>query len=73
MDERNQALEIIDEKKEILHQAASLTLNNPLGFLQLEEIFGDLAKNERFAKQYAAMIHQIYQVKDIRKLMLEMI
>jgi len=73
VNENNEPLEIIDEQKDILHQAASDTQNNPLAFLKLQEIFGELAKNERFTKQYIKMIQLIYKVKNIRSVMNEMI
>ena len=71
--EKEELLEIIDEKKEALHQAAKQTQNNPLGFLSLQEVFGKLMENERFTNKYSEMIQLIYQTKNIKRLMSEMI
>jgi len=73
MNENNEPLEMIDDKKEELHQAAITTKNNPLGFIHMKEIFGNLAENKRFTDKYVEMIQLVYKVKDIRKLMSEMI
>ena len=73
INENNEPLEIIDEKKEELHQAAITTINNPLGFLRLQEIFGNLAKNKRFTNKYLEMIQLLYKGKGIKNLMNEMI
>ena len=69
----NKPLEIIDAKKEKLNHAASQTINDPLGFLRLQEVFGELFKNERFVKKYLEMIQLIYETNDIKRLMREMI
>ena len=73
VNENEVPLEIIDVKKEALHHAARTTKNNPLGFLSQTEIFGNLAKNDRFARKYTEMIKLIYQTNDIKRLMDEMI
>ncbi len=73
VNENEVSLEIIDVKKEALHHTARTTKNNPLGFLSQTEIFGNLAKNDRFARKYTEMIKLIYQTNDIKRLMNEMI
>jgi len=73
MNEKKVSIEIIDVQKEKLHQAAAKTQNNPLAFLSLQEIFGNLAENNRFTKKYTEMIKLIYQTNDIKCLMREMI
>jgi len=73
VNENNEPLEIIDVKKDELHQAASDTINNPLAFLSIEEIFGALANNERFSKKYKEMIDLIYRAKNIKSVMGKMI
>ena len=52
-------LYIVDEMKEILHAAAKGTEDNPLSFLKLKSIFGDLINNERFTTLYSEMIEAI--------------
>ncbi len=41
-------LDIVDELKEELHQAAMGTRDDILSFLRLEPVFGDLIENLRF-------------------------
>lgn len=45
-------IEIIDEMKVSLHDAAKETDKDTLSFLRLEEIFGDLVRNKRFTSLY---------------------
>jgi len=73
VNENKVPIEIIDVQKEQLHQAAAKTQNNPLEFLSINEIFGNLAENDRFTKKYTAMLQLIYQTNDIKRLMKEMI
>ncbi|GAA5507558.1 mannitol dehydrogenase family protein [Novipirellula caenicola] len=61
----NKELEIIDGKRAELHQAAAATRDDPLSFLRLTSVFGELAKNERFAKVYTEMINKIYEDPDV--------
>lgn len=58
-------LEIVDEMKDELHQAALRTADDPLSFLRLETIFGDLASNVEFTALYSEMIQAIYEDSDI--------
>ena len=58
-------LDIVDEKKEALHEAAKLTGKDKLAFLKLTPVFGDLIQNERFTKLYSEMIDTVYQNPDI--------
>ncbi len=69
VNEKNIPLEIIDAKKEELHQAASTTVNNPVGFLALTEIFGDLQTKDRFVQEFKKMITLVYEREDIRSVM----
>jgi len=73
IDEKGKPIEIIDTLKETLQQAAAGTSNRPLAFLELEEIFGSLSKNERFVNKYAEMVQLIYKEKNIRKILNETI
>jgi len=70
---KNEPLDIIDENKEILHQAASSTTKDPLSFLNMEEVFGNLSENKRFTDKYRELIALVYETSDLRKLMSEMI
>ena len=67
MDLNNNKIEIIDARKEELHQRAKQ--KDKLSFLGMRAIFGDLNKNERFVKNYSMMIEAIYNELNIQKLM----
>ncbi len=69
INENGDALEIIDEQKATLHQAAKNTTNHWTAFLEQPSIFGDLLDNERFVGVYCAMVRGIYEGKGIRGLM----
>jgi len=72
-DEEGKPLEIIDAMENELHLAAKYTEDDPSAFLGLSEIFGELGKNERFRSSYIVHIGKIYQKKDIRSLMHQML
>ena len=71
--ENGEPLEIIDAQKKALHQAAQKTENDWTSFLNQDEIFENLNKNERFVKEYASIVQTIYREKNIRKLMHELL
>lgn len=62
-------LEIVDAMKEELHEAAVGTRENPLSFLDIPSIFGELKDNPEFTNVYAEVIAKIYSEKEIEKLM----
>ncbi|MCC9655594.1 mannitol dehydrogenase family protein [Rhodopirellula halodulae] len=62
-------LEIIDGLKEPLHRAAAGTRQEPLSFLDVKPVFGDLACNDRFTAQYITMVEALYETNDIASLM----
>ncbi len=59
-DETGQPLEIIDALKEPLHQAAQKTHEDPLSFLHVREVFGDLIDNRTFTDLYVKAVRQFY-------------
>ncbi|MFG0263055.1 MAG: mannitol dehydrogenase family protein [Novipirellula sp. JB048] len=69
VDQYNKALEIIDQKQAELHRAAAGTRDDPLSFLRLTSVFGELAENERFTHLYREMIDKIYENPDVSLLM----
>ncbi|NND97887.1 MAG: mannitol dehydrogenase family protein [Pirellulaceae bacterium] len=73
MDQHGKLLDIVDEKKDELHDAAKGTCKDKLSFLKLKSVFGDLASNEPFAKVYAQLIDQLYADPDVTLLMREII
>lgn len=62
-------IDIIDERKEELHQRAKLYEQDQLSFLRIPDIFGSLVENERFVKYYLKIIEAIYKEPNIHKLM----
>ena len=73
INENNKPLEIIDAKQDELHKAASLTQDNLLSFLNLDELFGNLFENKRFTEEYKHWVQLIYESKNIRGIMSEMV
>ncbi len=65
VDQFGKKLEIVDEMKEALHQAAKGTRNEKLAFLKLTPVFGDLVENERFTGVYSEMIDRLYENPDV--------
>lgn len=70
-DNNNDDIEIIDERKEELHQSAKSYEEDKLGFLRISDIFGSLTANERFVKHYSKMLDALHRDSDIHALMRE--
>ncbi len=68
-DRHGNELDVVDEKKAALHEAARNTATDPLAFIRLNSVFGDLADNTRFAETYQKMLTQIYSNPDVTILM----
>ncbi|WP_404309059.1 mannitol dehydrogenase family protein [Neorhodopirellula lusitana] len=66
-------LEIVDELKDTLHQAAQQTSDDRLSFLKVKAVFGDLADNKRFAKTYEKMVDTVYEQPDVSLQMRKML
>lgn len=73
VDQHGRKLEIVDQLKQALHDAAKQTCDDPLSFLKLKSVFGDLAKNEKFANTYADFVAQLSKNVDVSALMSEII
>lgn len=73
VNEKGEDLDIMDVSKSQLHLAAAKTKTDALSFLKLPEIFGDLIGNERFVKEYSETIALIYETRDIKSIMSDMI
>ncbi|MDB4408969.1 mannitol dehydrogenase family protein [Akkermansiaceae bacterium] len=58
-------LEIIDDMKAELHEAAGGTQQDKLSFLKLKTVFGDLASREAFTDNYGRMVDALYENPDI--------
>ena len=73
VDSHGEPIEIIDVMSAELHKAAKQTEVDPLAFIKQKSLFGDLAKNERFANLYVDTVQKIYKDVDIRRQMKAMI
>jgi len=60
-DETGNQYPIEDDMKEILQEKSLASRNDPLLFLKIESIFGDLARSERFTQAYVKSLYKIYQ------------
>ncbi|WP_026950233.1 mannitol dehydrogenase family protein [Algoriphagus mannitolivorans] len=69
LNNKGEPLEIIDEQRNELHQAAKETENNWTAFIEQSRIFGDLIHNERFKNEYTSIIQILYEKSNIRHLM----
>jgi mannitol 2-dehydrogenase len=69
MDFKNNPIEIIDDRKEELHQFAKQYKEDQLSFLRTPNIFGNLMENDRFIDHYSKMIEAVYSEPNIHKLM----
>ncbi|QEG22666.1 mannitol dehydrogenase family protein [Mariniblastus fucicola] len=69
VDQHGKELEIVDELKTLLHNAAKETGRDKLSFLKLKQVFGGLAQNHRFAEVYIEMIDALYANPDVSVLM----
>lgn len=65
VDQHGEPLDIVDEMKDALHEAARKTSDDKLSFLKLKPVFGDLASNARFTEVYVEMIDQLYENNDV--------
>ncbi|EMI46908.1 mannitol dehydrogenase family protein [Rhodopirellula sp. SWK7] len=66
-DRHGQPLEVTDALKDELHEAAKATSKDRLSFLNVKQVFGDLASESRFTKVYAEMIDRVYGTPDVRE------
>jgi mannitol 2-dehydrogenase len=67
VNKHGESLEIIDEMKATMHQAAVGTSTEVLSFLKLRAIFGDLIENKTFTDEYAKMVGILYENPDVSK------
>ena len=68
-DKNDTALDIVDDMKAELHEAATGTANDKLSFLKLEDIFGELVNSEVFTSEYRRQLDALYANPDIAQLM----
>ncbi|KGM07983.1 Multiple polyol-specific dehydrogenase [Methylophaga thiooxydans] len=73
MSKDGEKLEIVDEMKEALHQAAAGTSKNKLSFLNLKPVFGELIQSKTFTDEYSRMVGMLYENPDIASQMQAML
>jgi len=70
VNQQGQALDITDQMAVKLHDFASKTAQDPLAFLQLTDLFGDLNNQASFCKDYRQAIAALYAPgSDIKAIM----
>nr|WP_292960556.1 mannitol dehydrogenase family protein [Muricauda sp. UBA7809] len=69
INKNGEPLEIIDALGDQLHNYASGSDKDPLKFLQLTEIFGDLKSNGRFTARFGFFVDQLHKNPNVRELM----
>jgi len=60
IDEKGKKYQIDDEISNILQAKAISSHKDPLAFLEIEKVFGDLIKSERFIKAYVRSLECLY-------------
>ena len=65
----NEQIEIIDARKEELHQSANQYEQDQLSFLRIPDTFGNLLQSERFVKHYSKLIEAFYKEPNVHKQM----
>jgi mannitol 2-dehydrogenase len=62
VDEQGKPIEIVDRLADEVGAAARKYSSDPLAFIRLTQLFGDLAENERFAGEYLRIADAIHTV-----------
>jgi mannitol 2-dehydrogenase len=62
VDEQGEPIEVVDQLKERVMAAAARQRDEPLAFVQDEQLFGDLATNGRFAQTYTRWLDSLHEV-----------
>ncbi|QDU81198.1 Mannitol 2-dehydrogenase [Polystyrenella longa] len=68
-DRYGKELEVVDAMKTTLQEAARKTSTDPLAFIKLRSVFGDLADDSRFVETYKRLVTQVYSNPDVSILM----
>ncbi len=61
-DEHGQPIEVVDQLKERVMAAAARQQEEPLAFIEDEQLFADLATNERFTQAYRRWLDSLHAV-----------
>ncbi len=62
VDEQGHPIEVVDQLKDRVMAAAARQGDDPLAFVRDEQLFGDLATNERFAQAYSSWLELLHTV-----------
>ena len=62
VDEHGDAIQVVDQLKDRVMAAAARQQDEPLAFIQDEQLFGDLASNDRFAESYTTWLVSLHDV-----------
>ena len=62
VDEQGDAIQVVDQLKDRVMAAAARQQDEPLAFIEDEQLFGDLAANERFAESYTRWLASLHDV-----------
>lgn len=60
-DEENRVLDIKDPREELLKETALKAKDDPIVFLQMEDIYGDLAQNKKFVTIFSTYLNSIWK------------
>jgi mannitol 2-dehydrogenase len=61
VDEQGEPIDIVDNRKEKVMARAREQATDPLAFLRDPDLFGDLADDERFTKEYTAALDSLHE------------
>ena len=61
-DEQGEPIEVVDQLKDRVMAAAARQRDEPLAFIEDEQLFGDLAKDERFTQAYTRWLDSLHEV-----------
>jgi mannitol 2-dehydrogenase len=62
VDEQGRPIEVVDRLADEVTAAARRYAQDPLAFLRMTQLFGDLVQNERFTEEYLRIAHSIHGV-----------
>ena len=62
VDEQDEPIQVIDQLKDRVMAAAARQKDEPLAFIQDDQLFGDLASNDRFAEAYARWLGSLHEL-----------
>lgn len=65
IDQNGQPLEIVDAMADQLHEAAKRTAEDPVSFLKVKEVFGDLTENQTFINSYVDSVNRFHENPNI--------